>query len=74
MCSHVETKARMAIRAWLFDEFTLLLMCVTQVKPVTRKEVQNIWTHVMKRFHAASVQPAAVAAEVTARVVSSLQL
>ncbi len=28
-----------------------------QVKPVTRKEVQNIWTHVMKRFHAAVTQP-----------------
>ncbi|GLI64451.1 hypothetical protein VaNZ11_007723 [Volvox africanus] len=30
------------------------------VKPVTRKEVQNIWMHVMKRYHhAAAVQPAA---------------
>ncbi|GFR51342.1 hypothetical protein Agub_g13765 [Astrephomene gubernaculifera] len=29
------------------------------VKPVTRKEVQNIWMHVMRRYHAAAAQPPA---------------
>ncbi|GLC43148.1 hypothetical protein PLESTB_000858000 [Pleodorina starrii] len=37
------------------------------VKPVTRKEVQNIWMHVMKRYHNAAAQPAAAAAAAAAQ-------